>query len=135
MKLSEHFDSDEFKCTCNGRYCSGLPEQGIDPKLITLLEEIRARFPGKSIHVNSGYRCAERNAEVEGAKNSQHMLGIAADIVINGENPRYVAQMAELAFGILRKTNKDFKDVHGGIGIYSGFTHVDVRQKVSRWNG
>jgi len=36
---------------------------------------------GTTIHVNSGYRCPSLNRAINGAKNSQHMTGHAADIV------------------------------------------------------
>lgn len=73
-KLGSHFDSSEFTCHCCG--------QGtVDPRLIELLEELRAKV-GKPIHVNCGYRCPKHNAEVGGVQNSQHVKGTAADITI-----------------------------------------------------
>ena len=48
---------------------------------VRCLEPIRQAL-GLPIHVNSGYRCPELNAAVKGVKNSQHMLGEAADITI-----------------------------------------------------
>lgn len=49
-------------------------------RLITYcLDPIREAW-GKPIYVNSGYRCEELNNKVKGAKNSQHLLGKAADI-------------------------------------------------------
>lgn len=43
------------------------------------LDKVREMW-GKPIGVNSGYRSAELNRVVGGAKNSQHMKGEAADI-------------------------------------------------------
>lgn len=43
------------------------------------LDKVRELW-GKPIGVNSGYRSAELNRAVGGAKNSQHMRGEAADI-------------------------------------------------------
>lgn len=43
------------------------------------LDKVRELW-GKPIGVNSGYRCYELNKAVDGAKNSQHMRGEAADI-------------------------------------------------------
>ena len=43
------------------------------------LDKVREMW-GKPIGVNSGYRSAELNREVGGAKNSQHLRGEAADI-------------------------------------------------------
>lgn len=44
-----------------------------------LLEPLRQSV-GHPIVVNSGYRCPELNIRVRGAKNSQHLVGEAADI-------------------------------------------------------
>ena len=45
-----------------------------------LLDPIREAW-GEPIVVSSGYRCKELNTLVDGAKNSHHMLGCAADII------------------------------------------------------
>ena len=45
----------------------------------TVLDPLRRSW-GKPILVNSGYRCPRLNTLVKGARNSQHMLGQAADI-------------------------------------------------------
>lgn len=44
-----------------------------------ILDPLRERY-GKPITVNSGYRCPALNKLVNGAKNSQHVKGQAADI-------------------------------------------------------
>lgn len=50
---------------------------------LTQLDEIRAQF-GKPIIITSGYRCPQLNTAVGGVKNSQHMKGQAADIIVRG---------------------------------------------------
>jgi hypothetical protein len=47
-------------------------------KTAALLEEVRTLL-GVPILVSSGYRCPALNKAVGGAKNSAHMLGLAAD--------------------------------------------------------
>lgn len=74
--------------------------------------------------INSAYRTPAKNKSVGGATYSQHMYGIAADIVVKGVTPKQVAAYAETLL-----PNK------GGIGIYPTFTHIDVRKTKSRWNG
>jgi len=67
------------------------------------------------IRINSGYRTMATNRKVEGAaRNSQHILGKAADIVVPGVSPVKLAGMAAI-FG------------RGGTGFYVGrdFVHVD----------
>lgn len=96
----------------------------VDERLIALLENIR-NHTGKPVIVNSGYRSAAYNATIKGAvSNSQHVQGKAADIRIAGVSPAKVAEIAECYLGS-----------SGGIGIYSTFTHVDVRKSCARWKG
>lgn len=75
IHLSENFCLHEFACPC----CRSVG-RGIDPKLVKLLQELRDAW-GR-ITITSGYRCPKHNAEVGGSEHSQHMLGRAADIVV-----------------------------------------------------
>ena len=86
-----------------------------------MLQKIRDHF-GKAVVINSAYRNAQYNKKVDGATYSQHLYGTAADIKITGVKPADVAAYAET---LLPNT--------GGIGIYSTFTHVDVRADKARW--
>ncbi len=89
--------------------------------MVRKLQLFRDRL-GKPITITSGYRCPAHNKAVGGAKESQHLLGKAADIVVKGMSPATVAEHAE-AIGF------------GGIGRYATFTHVDVRAGRARWSG
>ena len=89
------------------------------------LQVIRDYF-GKPIKINSGYRSPEHNRSIGGAKNSQHVKGRAADIVITGVPPKQLA--AELEKLIAAKKIKQ-----GGIGIYPNFLHYDIRGTKARW--
>jgi uncharacterized protein YcbK (DUF882 family) len=102
-KLSAHFDSSEMQCP----HCR---ECFIRPKLIMLLERMRAakQVP---VPVVSGYRCPVHNHAVGGAKNSQHVMGAAADIRVPG-----LTLSEALQFGFTGVGTKD------GIAV-----HVDVR--------
>lgn len=95
----------------------------ISHELVQVLQSIRDHF-GKAVHINSGYRTEARNKAVGGAKYSQHMYGMAADIRVTGVKPEKVAEYAET---LLPNS--------GGIGIYPTFTHIDVRENKSRWKG
>lgn len=44
-----------------------------------VLDPLREKF-GRPILVNSGYRCPELNKAVGGARNSDHLFGLACDI-------------------------------------------------------
>lgn len=116
-KLSSNFKVKEFACT------DGSDPIFIDSELVNVLQKIRTHF-GKSVTITSAYRTPGKNKAVGGETYSQHLYGRAADIKVNGVTPKKVAAYAETLL-----KNK------GGIGIYSTFTHVDVRSVKARWNG
>lgn len=72
--LSEHFDKAEFREHGSGKL------QGPDPRLVTVLERLRA-LDGRPLKIVSGYRSAAYNRRIGGARNSQHIYGRAADIL------------------------------------------------------
>ena len=115
--LSRNFSRSEFACRCCGK-------ADIDPRLVDALQELRD-LANAPIRVTSGYRCPEHNRVVGGAKQSRHLRGHAADIVIKSLS---VAGMYELAEQVAAFRN-------GGIGVYpeQGFVHVDIREVRTRW--
>jgi len=117
--MSEHFKPEEFMCHC------GCGENKVNPKLIELLERIRISF-GKPIKIVSGHRCEKHNKECGGKPHSQHLLGNAADIQVEGIDPNDVQKH------LLLKFDDDCR----GLGRYRSFTHIDVRPgDIARWNG
>ena len=62
-----------------------------------ILDPLREEF-GKPIKVNSGYRSPELNKAVGGAKTSQHVLGLSADITAGSrlENKRLFALIQQM---------------------------------------
>ena len=56
-----------------------------------LLQPLRDKLR-RPIIVTSGYRSPELNKKVGGSKNSQHVLGQAVDIVVQGMSPRTLAE-------------------------------------------
>lgn len=115
---SPHFSDAELACPhCGVNACT--------KELVDALEDLRCTI-GVSIHINDAYRCPEHNASIpNAAKNSQHQLGKAADIRIQGLNPKqmYKAACKIEAFRV------------GGIGVAQkqGYIHVDVRGYRARW--
>lgn len=96
MQLTSHFALEEMTISQTAsRY-------GIDntpsPEIVSCLkrvcltlEQVRAMI-GVPIIVSSGYRCPALNRAVGGAKNSAHVLGMAADINAAHYTPRQLAQ-------------------------------------------
>lgn len=121
-QLSKHFHSDEFICKGNAKgicNCKG-EEVDMDPSLISLLELTRNHF-NAAVTVTSGYRCKIYNRTVGSTDASQHPKKTAADIQVAGVTPARV--------------QKFLKDITGGLGSYSTFTHLDTRPKKARWSG
>lgn len=119
MKLTEHFDSGEFRCKCGCGHGDFL----MDPELIQGLEELREMI-SQPIIVNSAYRCDQHNADVGGVEHSFHTQGKAADISVSGMTAMRLASWCEQVDAFAR----------GGIGIYphNHFVHVDVGPR-RRW--
>nr|DAG71448.1 MAG TPA: peptidase [Microviridae sp.] len=108
---AEHFTGKEFRCkdgTKEFLYCI---------ELIEVLEKIRKHF-NEPVIINSGYRTPEWNKKVGGAKNSYHMKGMAADIVVKNHSSKEVAEYA----------SKALSELDGGVIRYTNFVHVDVRE-------
>ena len=122
-KFSKNFTLDEFKSKDGAEFPLDVIENLRE--LAKNLQVIRDYF-GKPIKINSGYRSPEHNKSIGGAKNSQHVKGRAADIVITGVTPKQLA--AELEKLIAAKKIKQ-----GGIGIYPNFLHYDIRGTKARW--
>ncbi len=97
----------------------------IDQRLLALLHNIANKLDTqRPIHLVSGYRCAETNAMLREndygvAKHSQHTVGRAADIFIEGRSLRQIQQIALSLKG-------------GGVGRYGSFVHVDTG-RIRRW--
>lgn len=117
--LSQHFSRQEFACHC------GCGEDQVSPALVEALEQLRAAAGNVPVSIISGRRCLRHNAQVGGSKDSQHLQGRAADLVIHGLP---LEALFDLAAGVPMFRN-------GGIGLYpgQGFIHVDVRGHAARW--
>lgn len=81
MNLSPHFTLAEMTRTSSGIKNEPGPAhiENLRALCEELLEPLRAAL-GAPVRVTSGYRDALVNARIGGAKNSRHMLGLAADV-------------------------------------------------------
>jgi len=124
-KLTANFGLSEFRC----RDGSEVPEELLEnvQLLADNLQVLREHL-GKPIRVISGYRSPKYNRKIGGARRSQHMLAKAADIKVAGMSP------ADVKAAIVSLI-KDGSMAPGGVGLYTTFTHYDVRGRNARWYG
>ena len=114
MPTSEHFSEEELSC-----HCCGEGVEKISPRLLELLEQLRANIGG-AIEISCAYRCPQHNAEVGGVPNSQHVLGTAADI--QTPNYEYCHTPSQLLWYCEQLP-------FDGLGLYDWGVHVDVRNE------
>lgn len=124
MKLTENFSLKEFDCKDGTPvpkvYYSNVQELANNLQVLRDLLGVPVEITG------SGYRTPSHNKKVNGAKNSQHLTASAADINAKGYTPK------ELAV-IIEELINERKMKQGGLGIYIGFVHYDIRGIKARW--
>lgn len=138
--LTRNFDRREF--ACKGSRCCG-HSAPIHLELVIALQALRDKLSHDAghhipIYVTSGFRCKTHDIDLAigrgtspvfaAARDSQHSLGLAADITAPAVGPDALAAAAT--------TIPAFRD--GGIGRYTGSrhdtVHVDIRTDgPARW--
>jgi uncharacterized protein YcbK (DUF882 family) len=116
-----HYDEEALATIDHIFRCHGGQEEfPISLKLIELLDYIQDHYASKEIEVISGFRSPDYNAELRHrshrvARESLHMEGMAADIIIPGVSAHDLAVYARSLSA-------------GGVGYYGrrAFVHVDV---------
>ena len=123
-RLTKNWLAYEFECRCGCR--SG----HMDPKHVGKLQRLRDEI-GVALKVNSGIRCAEYNATIDGAaKKSWHVprdgVCYACDITF-AHGPRSNSRILKL---YTLADQLHFR----GLGLYRGRIHVDSRpSRRARW--
>lgn len=123
MQLTKNFNLAEFACKDG----TPVPDKYIAnvTKLAENLQLLRDHL-NEPLHINSAYRSPEHNKKVGGKPASQHLTASAADITCKSKSPKQLA-------AIIEKLIKDGVLKFGGMGIYPGFVHVDIRAGKARW--
>jgi uncharacterized protein YcbK (DUF882 family) len=117
FKISKNFNLQEFECTHpDHRHIR------VDDELVEKLQQLRDRL-NVPLVINSAYRCPERNKQVGGADNSQHLYGKAADISLH-TIPLQIEEIKRIARQI----------GFTGVGLYNSFIHLDVRENFANWD-
>lgn len=131
MKLTDNFQLWEF--ACHDQHSTPVPVElhGNLCRLCRTLELIRALNHGRSISVISGWRSVAHNLAVGGKPHSAHLTAEAADIRCGLPADLHKFILTEYKAGSLPEL--------GGLGVYPGWVHVDVRRPsdghLRRWVG
>ena len=123
MKLTKNFKRQEF----DSKDGIKVPQELIEnvTELATNLEVLRTEI-GEPVHVTSGYRSPKHNKKVGGKQQSFHLRAMAGDLTCKSKTPQQLADVIE-------KLIAEGKMKQGGIGVYPGFTHYDIRGTKARW--
>lgn len=123
-QLTRNFNSKEFDCKDG----TPVPEKYMDnlQKLANNLQILRNELGVPVMVTGSGYRTQSHNKAVGGAKNSQHLTASAADINAQGLTPKQLYDKIESLIA-------SKKIIQGGLGLYKGFVHYDIRGTKARW--
>lgn len=130
-RLSKHFTVEEFDCH-DGTRVSSRDYNGLEYLCKAFLEPLRAKYGQVTIH--SGFRTKAYNARIGGASNSMHIYtqhdgnDQAADISCRKGGPKDWHR----TLNAIRHRKRGGK---GGLGLYSSFVHVDIRDYKADWRG
>lgn len=124
MQLTKNFYKIEFE----SRDGAKMPDYVLQniKELADNLQKVRDIL-AEAINISSGYRSEAHNKIVGGVKNSQHLLGKAADVSMKNYTSKELAVIFEdlILNGVIKE---------GGLGLYNGFVHYDIRGTRARWN-
>ena len=123
--MTKNFTIHEFQCHDGTQ---------VPKNLIPNVEELAKNlqvlrdFLGEPLSILSAYRTPAHNAKVGGKPNSMHLQAMAADLTCKSKTPKQL-------HAIIEKLIVDKKMKQGGLGLYKGFVHYDIRGRKARWNG
>lgn len=117
--ISRNFSKHEFECKC------GCGKSNPTIELVATLQDMRdyiksATGKDMPIVINSGVRCDKHNKDVNGADQSAHLTGEAADIAVSSSYERYWILKAAMIIGVKR------------VAVEDGFIHIDVSKTLAQ---
>jgi uncharacterized protein YcbK (DUF882 family) len=81
-KLSKYVSLSEVVCKCG---CGLVPTK----EMLDKFDQIRESY-GKPLHITSGARCEKQNKKIGGSPKSNHVLGMALDVVRTDELEKFI---------------------------------------------
>lgn len=124
MKLTKDFTRKEFDCKDGTKVPTNLLFNL--QELATNLQVLRDYLNVKVKITGSGYRTPSHNQRVGGAPQSFHLQAKAADINAEGHTPKEL-------YKVIEQLIVQGKMKQGGLGLYPGFVHYDIRGTKARW--
>ena len=122
--MTKNFSKEEFDCNDGSEMPINIYHNMV--KVANQLQILRNHL-GKPIQINSAWRSEEYNASIGGVKNSHHIMGRAADIVVRDLNPTEV-------YNTIEELIEKGEILQGGLGLYDTFVHYDIRGERARWD-
>lgn len=123
QQLTENFNVSEFMCKDG----TPVPEKYLcNVQLLAFNLQVLRDYLGEPVKLNSGYRTPSYNKKVGGKPASKHLTAEAADITVKSKSPKQLA-------AVIEKLISEKKMKQGGLGVYPGFVHYDVRGTKARW--
>jgi zinc D-Ala-D-Ala carboxypeptidase len=132
QKLSAHFTLHELLASQTATR-KGITEQFDPPPeiidnlkhlAVNLLEKLRVINDNKPLILSSGYRCPRLNKAIGGAKNSQHMLGMAADVDFGSEKDN------KAFFTKIKNSNIEFDQLLNEFNF--SWVHISLKKEGNR---
>lgn len=122
-QLTKNFNLAEFACKDGTPVPKELQANAME--LAKNLQVLRD-YINAPIHLSSAYRTPKHNAAVGGKDDSCHLKAMAGDISTKNHTPKQLK-------AIILKLIAEGKMKQGGIGLYKGFVHYDIRGWAARW--
>ena len=114
---------------CRGKVSNCLPPKSLWANIKPVLrvaDEMAKRLGAPPVRINSAYRSLAYNTRIGGAKSSQHLRNCALDL-------KFACGSSKASLVARQLREEGF--FSGGIGIYSGFVHIDTRGTNETWWG
>lgn len=124
-KYCKDFELEEFKCGCEGKYCTGYPVE-LNIQLLKNLQAVRDKFGSTTI--TSGMRCKKHNASLIGSSStSKHKSGKAVDIK-TGLSKTVSGRKKIMSFWkTLPKWRYTYCNINGDYPNMGAAVHIDVK--------
>lgn len=125
-RFTQNLSRHEFACECGCGYDTA------DFALVNALQKTVYYFQNQydldiTIKITSGCRCPVHNENIGGASKSKHVIGQAADFQLVKPGGGFIPTR-DIYDYLIRKYPGTY-----GIGRYTTWIHLDVRNQAARW--